>query len=211
MSEVIAWKNRAWSRKGKWLSGSEISNIHGIFRSARAALTYTTEDPAVYCMGDAIPLKRVKYATPKQKERYVDLMLQLRRVRRQLKDAERDIVEYGMPVTWEWILEHGKPREKIPVPHHSRKALATLRKGSKVVIAVQSSAYYEIAGRVGKILKKTTKFVHVDFGRYGIYKIPYRDLKPAAQVSRKKRKEAKEGSKIAAEIVGTFNKTMGSA
>jgi len=209
--EVIAWTKRWRARRGKPFQGSEVSEENGIFNRATATLTYSYEAPAVRCAGDSVALSNVKIATPEQRNHYLKTVAALNAVREQLRAAQRDIAANGLPMTWEWILQHGKPREdgKVPVPYHSKKALVTLRKGSKVVITTQSSEYHRIAGRVGKIVKKKSKFVQVDFGRLGIYKIPYSDLKPAAQVSKKQRKEAKEGSEISAEVVRSFNKVFG--
>jgi hypothetical protein len=186
-------------------TGCEVSDVNGIFRNASATLTYRDEDPAVHTFHDAIPLPLVKIASPEQKQKFLGLQAELDRLKVQLKEIEQDIAANGQPVTWEWILQHGKPREDsyVPVPHHSKAALATLRKGSRVVIAVVSSQYYKIAGKVGKVVKKGSKDVIVRFGEHQ-YRIPYSDLKPAAQVSSEERKKAKEGS----ESLGKFAKEM---
>lgn len=207
--EVLAWTVPRWRSAIPIRTGCEISGVNGIFRSAYATLTYRDEDPAVHTFNDAIPLPLAKIATQEQKQKFLALQAELDRLRAELKEAEKDIAANGEPVTWEWILQHGKPREDdyVPVPHHSKTALANLRKGSRVVIAVQSSAYYKIAGKVGKIVKKGSKDVIVRFGEHQ-YRIPYGDLKPAAQVSSEERRRAKEGSetseKVAKSLRGMF-------
>lgn len=211
LREILAWTQPNWrrSRNPRLQTGSEVSDVNGIFRSAFATLTYRDEDPAVHTYHDAIPLPLVKVATPEQKQKFLALSAELDRLKALLKEAEKDIAANGEPVVWEWILEHGKPREGdyVPVPHQSRTALANLRKGSRVVIAVQSSEYYKIAGKVGKVVKKGSKDVIVRFGEHQ-YRIPYPDLKPADQVSSEERKRAKKGSetseKVAKQLRGMF-------
>jgi hypothetical protein len=209
---IIAWTQPKWRRVyNPWMqTGSEISNPEGIFRSAHATLTYKYEDPAVKTFHDDIPLPLVKIATPEQKQKFLALQAEIDRLKNELKETERDIAQNGQPVTWEWILQHGKPREDnyVPVPHHSKAALANLRKGSRVVIAVQSSEYYRIAGKVGKIVKKRGKDVIVRFGEHQ-YRIPYPDLKPADQVSQKERQAAKKGSETAAKVSRALGKVFG--
>lgn len=200
--ELIAWTVPRWRSSIPKRTGSEISNESGIFRSAYATLTYRDEDPAVYTFNDAIPLPLVKIASPEQKKKFLALQAELDRLRAELKEAEKDVAANGDPVTWEWILQHGKPREDgyVPIPHRSKQELANLRKGSRVVIAVQSSQYYKIAGKVGKIVKKGSKDVIVRFGDLQ-FRIPYPDLKPADQVSLKERQVAKEGSETAERVM----------
>jgi hypothetical protein len=199
--EILAWTVPRWRPSMPIRTGCEISDVNGIFRAAYATLTYREEDPAVHTFNDAIPLPLVKVATPEQKQKFLALQAELDRLRAELKEAEKDIADNGEPVAWDWILQHGKVREDkyVPVPHHSKAALANLRRGSRVVIAVQSSAYYKIAGKVGKIVKKGSKDVVVRFGEHQ-YRIPYPDLKPAAQVSSEERKRAKEGSETSAKV-----------
>jgi len=208
---ILAWTQPKWRgiRNPNSQTGCEISDENGIFRTAFATLTYRDEDPAVQTFHDVIPLPLVKVATPEQKRKFLELKAEWHRVGELMKDAERDIAANGEPVSWEWILEHGKPRQDnyVPVPHHSKTALANLRKGSRVVIGVQSSAYYKIAGKVGKVVKKGSKDVIVRFGDRQ-YRIPYPDLKPAAQVSFEDRKRNKEGSEMAAKVVGEINKVF---
>jgi len=207
--EILAWTVPRWRSAIPIRTGCEISDVNGIFRSAYATLTYRDEDPAVHTFNDAIPLPLAKIATSEQKQKFLALQTELDRLKAELKDAEVDIAANGDPVSWEWILQHGKPREDsyVPVPYHSRAALANLRKGSRVVIAVESSAYYKIAGKVGKIVKKGSKDVIVRFGEHQ-YRIPYGDLKPADQVSSEERRRAKEGSetseKVAKQLRGLF-------
>jgi hypothetical protein len=206
---ILAWTQPKWRgiRNPNSQTGCEISDENGIFITAYATLTYRDEDPAVYTFHDAIPLPLVKVATPEQKKKFLELKAEWNRVGELIKDAERDIAANGEPVSWEWILEHGNSRESdyVPVPHHSKTALANLRKGSRVVIGVQSSAYYKIAGKVGKVVKKRSKDVIVRFGEHQ-YRIPYPDLKPAAQVSSEQRKANQKGSEMAAKVVEELNK-----
>jgi hypothetical protein len=193
--EILAWTVPRW-RSVSGRTGCEVSAEDGIFRSAYATLTYREEDPAVYTFNDAIPLPLVKVAISEQKQKFLALQAEHDRITVEMEKAEKDIAANGEACSWEWILQHGKPRTDgyVLVPHHSKIALATLRKGSRVVIAVQSSRYSSIAGRVGKIVKKGSKDVIVQFGTRQ-YRIPYCDLKPAAQVSSEERKRASEGSK----------------
>lgn len=209
--EILAWTQPSWRRiRNPYLqTGCEVSDVNGIFRAAFATLTYRDEDPAVHTYHDNIPLPLAKLATPEQKQKYLAMYAELQKIKEQMKEAERDIAANGEPVAWEWILQHGKPREDdyLLIPHQSKAALANLRKGSKVVIAVQSSAYYKIAGKIGKVVRKGSKDVIVRFGEHQ-YRIPYPDLKPADQVSSEERKRAKEGSemseKAAKQLRGIF-------
>jgi hypothetical protein len=198
--EILAWTVPKW-RSVTGRTGCEVSAEDGIFRSAYATLTYREEDPAVYTFNDAIPLPLVKVAIPEQKQKFLALDAERQKIKLEMEKLEKDIAANGEPCSWEWILQHGKPRTDgyVPVPRHSKTALATLRKGSRVVIAVQSSRYSNIAGRVGKIVKKGSKDVIVRFGTHQ-YRIPYCDLKPAAQVSSEDRKRTQEGSEMAARV-----------
>jgi hypothetical protein len=210
--ELIAWTQPRWRgvRNLAMQTGSEVSGEDGTFRNAFATVTYRDEDPAVHTYHDAIPLPLVKVATSAQKAKFLAIQAEVEKWKGLLKEAERDIAAYGNPVTWEWILQHGKPREDgyVPIPHKSKQNLANLRKGSRVVIATQSSEYYKIAGKVGKIVKKGSKDVIVRFGEHQ-YRIPYPDLKPADQVSAKERRQAKEGSESAAKVSRALGKVFG--
>jgi hypothetical protein len=211
--ELIAWLRADWRRITNPKvpkTCSEVSDENGVFRIAQASLTYQDEDPAVHTItNDAVPLSLVKIATAEQKRKYLALEAAINNLKAQLFAVQNDIIANGIPMTWEWIMQHGKPRENnyVPVPHHSRTSLANLRKGSRVVIAVQSSAYYQIAGRVGKIVKKRSKDVIVQFGQHQ-YRIPYPDLKPAAQVSAKERADAKQGSESLGRMASQLGKML---
>ena len=205
--EVIALTKKNYYTKG-YSTGSEFSEPTGFFHYAHATLTYQDEDPAVYCSGaDAVPLNQVKIASPEQKQRYLEIHDAMEKLRADLKACEQEIAANGLPVSWEWILQHGKPRDDgyVPVPHHSRTALANLRKGSKVVIGVVSSQWAGITGKVGKIVKKRSKYAIVRFGERQ-FQIPYSELKPAHEISKSKRAEMARGSEASAEVVKKLNK-----
>ena len=207
--EIIAWLKWDWQRHAYgYQTASEVSDPQGIFGFATASLTYETEDPAVSVgSSENVTLNRVRIANDDQKQRYLKLQEEIQKLRGQAKTLEQEITASGVPMTWEWILAHGKPRENgyIPIPHHSKTALANLRKGSRVVISTVSSRYYEIQGKVGKVVKKKSKDVDVQFGQT-VWRIPYHDLKPAHDISAEKREENQRSAKILAEVAGQFNK-----
>jgi hypothetical protein len=209
MREIIAWKKQGWGREAQY--GSEWSLDNGIFGRAWAALTYQDEAPAVLTgYSDHTPLDQVGIATEQQRERYLNLVAQIESLRAQLKMTEKDIVENGVPMTWDWIIAHGKPREdgSIPEPYQHKKELVNLRKGSRVALATVSSAYSRIQSQVGKVVKKRKRGVIVAF-RSGTYRIPYRDLKPAREVSLAERKKNEKSAEMLAKVAGDFNKIAG--
>lgn len=210
MREIIAWKKQGnWDREAQY--GSEWSLDNGIFGHAWAALTYQDEAPAILTgYSDHTPLDQVRIATEQQRERYLNLVAQMDSLRTQLKMTEKDIVENGVPMTWDWIIAHGKPRENgsIPEPYQHKKELINLRKGSRVALATVSSAYSKIQSQIGKVVRKRNRDVIVAF-RSGTYRIPYRDLKLAREVSLAERKKNEKGAEMLAEVAGTFNKIAG--
>ena len=209
MTEVIAWFKYNWQRNiYEYQTCSEVSDPQGTFRYATAGLTYKTEDPAVDVLGsENVTLDRIRIANDEQKQRYLNLQEEIRKLKEQSKTLEHEIASSGVPMTWEWILTHGKPRENgyVPIPHHSKTTLTNLRKGSKVVIGVVSSQYYQIQNKVGKVVKKKSKEVVVQFGQQ-LWRIPYPDLKPAHEISAEKRKENQENAEMLAKVAGQFNK-----
>jgi len=206
MKEIIAWTHKGFSNR----CHSEISGENGIFGYAVASLTYGIEAPAVRTASDTIPLEQVRIATDAQQEHYLALVAEIEKLRESLRQTEIDIVANGTPMTWEWILQHEKPREgkwPVPIPYQSKKTLANLRKGSRVVITAQSSAYAGIAGKVGKIVKKRSKDVIVRIGQHQ-YRVWYPDLQSAEEVTEEKRKDVAKHAEMLGRVANQFSKII---
>ena len=213
---VIAWIDPyVQNRASSYRFGSDVTGEDGKLRGSQASLTYKEEAPALHWASKELPLSYVKKATSEQTERYFLAVKRLEEARAELKAVETDIALTGEPLDWEWLLEHGRPHTPhpttgeiyVPIPYHSRQRLIHLRKGSRVVIAVQSSAYYEIAGKVGKIIKKKSKDVIVQFGQRQ-YRIPYPDLKPAQESTKQQRKDSQKSSEMLHRVTGQVNRVL---
>jgi hypothetical protein len=196
---VVAWIDPYRDRRSIYKFGSEISGANGKLGCGTASLTFEAEEPAFYIGSSTIlPLQYVKKATTEQRDHYFIALKRLDEAKADLKIAEMNIANYGESISWEWLLENGKPREPndkgevyVPIPYHHKHALANLRKGSRVAIAIVSSRYCDIADKIGRIEKKGSKEVLVRFGKT-LWRIPYPDLKPANESTKEERESQRE-------------------
>lgn len=207
MKEILVYRDKRWFARTVWVE----SDDNGIFdRGAFLTTSYQNEAPAVIMGSVQVELDKVKVMDEETRCQVLEIGNQIN----ELMKKRRDLVEASFDkfhtLTWDWMKQHQKPRERYPEPFQHKNAIVALRRGSRVLVdGSTDSVRWGVACKSGKLRKKGPKNAIIEIGKH-LIRLPYYVLLPysyQAYLSERRRiKASKQNIVLTRKLTQMINK-----
>jgi hypothetical protein len=204
MKEILVAKHYGFSRQPT--TTTEISDENGVFQTAHA---WVYDDKPVIAMASAyIHLADVFLMRQDMRDQYLAVLGQIAALRLELKRLEVAAVIDGLPVTFEWMVQHQKSTLQVPVPFAHKKEITNMRRGSRVIIDTTLSSWHNYVGKAGKLRRFNVDNAQIELADGRILNVPYAYLKPynaeSKEAAKKSKKTADLSHNVARQLEGVF-------
>lgn len=205
--EILVYGYRAYFT-GRQEVAYEVSDFNGIFQEARITTAYATEEYRVMMHNVEAKFDGLCRLTPQQKQRYFEIGEQMQKLREESQRLLQEAAINGIPITFDWMKQHQRPNISIPEEFKSKKAITSLRRGSKVIIDTTLSSWHQWVGLVGKLRRFNPKYAEIELKDKRRIRVPYAYLKIYNQETKQHAKESKRHAEMGASIAGQMNKIL---